>query len=1089
MRRILLLSLLLLLSKSVMAQSCTTATCTATAATEAAFMAALPARTNRNATVVVNVPSGTIHWTTAETYTIPSAVTSLTIQGNTTVSCTGTAGTVNYACTPTDNTIFQDQLTSASPTPLGIVIGTAANTLFRWTGFTFKGGSGAVTKNQGIIDFYGGNGAPDFRMDHDDIILTSSYLTGPEIDGAIEGVFDHDVFNIGSNTTYSNGVRVYNHIFDTVGNGDGGFEAASDFGSSNFIFIESSQIMGGYLNDCADAGRMVERYNIFISPQSTMQNHPTKSYAGPERGCRAQEFYHNYVNGDSTFAVIGGQASTWLIWGNTVNSSNNTASWFWAGATYRNSEVANGEPTDSSPPHGWGYCGTAVATFFNRSGRGASGWDGNSSTATGYPCLDGLGRGQQVDSMNGANFPKRKNTTNGCTPTDDSGCSGWPAQYLEPIYLFDNTLPSALYTQEVLNQDKTTTLNRDIYADNTSCAGSGCSGLATGTGYGTFAQRPTTCTAGPGGTYGTSPTGSYGVGYFATDTGTLYVCTATNTWTAIYKPYTYPHPLVSRGACSVSSVTVTPSSATLTVNTTQQFSATVNYTGSCVGTVTWSVTGGDSISSSGLYTAPGSSASGIVVTATSTDNTSISGIASVTILPVAPNSTITWTSVNQIIDGFGVADAGRGASMSSANQTFFFNTTPPNIGLSLLRAGVTDGGLDRGSCLTVSTSCAGVYVSDMHAVIAAGGRVYASPWSPPAAYKTNRSTKCMAGSGSGALATAHYGAYATWLANFVQSLQTEDRISLYAISIQNEPDICQSYDSALWTASQMDTFIKTNLGPTFSSSSLSTLIFMPEDSVYSAITGSDGGTTCMEDSSCSAYVSGVNWHDYDAAYTTPDTVNATPYPSGWATGKKYWQTEVSPGAGGPTYNGNAVPPGCTSGVFCGNINEAMMYAAFLDDRLVNENANAYIYWCPIGSSCLVNSAGTVVGIQAYVMGQYSDFVRPGMYRIGTTHGPQTGVSVSAYKNTTSGAFAIVATNYNSSSELQQFTFSGATVSSVVPYCTTSSLTIAQQSAITVFNDIFEYTLPAQSVCTFTGASSLSFSAVVIVQENEFGEKR
>jgi hypothetical protein len=34
-----------------------------------------------------------------------------------------------------------------------------------------------------------------------------------------------------------------------------------------------------------------------------------------------------------------------------------------------------------------------------------------------------------------------------------------------------------------------------------------------------------------------------GVGYWATDKNMLYVCNPTNTWTAYYTPYTYPHPL------------------------------------------------------------------------------------------------------------------------------------------------------------------------------------------------------------------------------------------------------------------------------------------------------------------------------------------------------------------------------------------------------------------------------------------------------------------------------------------------------------------------------------------------------------------
>jgi hypothetical protein len=51
---------------------------------------------------------------------------------------------------------------------------------------------------------------------------------------------------------------------------------------------------------------------------------------------------------------------------------------------------------------------------------------------------------------------------------------------------------------------------------------------------GTYANMPATCT---------HTDGYIHRGYWATDQNTLYTCTATNTWTAYYTPYTYPHPL------------------------------------------------------------------------------------------------------------------------------------------------------------------------------------------------------------------------------------------------------------------------------------------------------------------------------------------------------------------------------------------------------------------------------------------------------------------------------------------------------------------------------------------------------------------
>jgi uncharacterized protein YjdB len=87
---------------------------------------------------------------------------------------------------------------------------------------------------------------------------------------------------------------------------------------------------------------------------------------------------------------------------------------------------------------------------------------------------------------------------------------------------------------------------------------------------------------------------------------------------------------------SAVSVTVTPSTATVQVNATQQFNATVNNSSNQV--VNWSVSAsGGAISPSGFYTAPSSVPSGTVtVTATSTTVPSVAGAATVTVTNPPP---------------------------------------------------------------------------------------------------------------------------------------------------------------------------------------------------------------------------------------------------------------------------------------------------------------------------------------------------------------------------------------------------------------------------------------------------------------------
>lgn len=96
-------------------------------------------------------------------------------------------------------------------------------------------------------------------------------------------------------------------------------------------------------------------------------------------------------------------------------------------------------------------------------------------------------------------------------------------------------------------------------------------------------------------------------------------------------------------AATVTGVTVTPGTSTGT----QQFAATVQGTNSPSQAVTWTKTGGGTISSSGLFTAPAATGSvqTITITATSDADPTKSGTATVTIAATAPTPTVTAVTV------------------------------------------------------------------------------------------------------------------------------------------------------------------------------------------------------------------------------------------------------------------------------------------------------------------------------------------------------------------------------------------------------------------------------------------------------------
>jgi hypothetical protein len=440
----------------------------------------------------VVVPSGNCTWTSGITF---SSAFSFTLEGQSVVATTDAQGN---PASFTDNTeIIDGQPGTGGNNPiLTITLTGNSSQVVRMTGFSIQGGN---TVFNGDIAIQGTTGQA--RFDHNHIIDIDDLAVS--MYEPMTGVADHNLFDAPNGKLY-NGVRIYNTGGD--GFGDTPWTVGPGFGTSTFIFLENNTFNNGFMNDCEDGGTFVARYNTFnvlmANGNIGIQSHATGSQPRG-RGCRAWEVYGNTVGtgGGSIQFSAGFQTSgTGLWWGNTVTNGE-------VDLALISDRDNSSEYRQTAPPLGWGYCGTGTTGV-------ASGWDQN-STSSGYACIDQIGRGQG-DMLSG-NWPLVQDNSH---PGVLTGV--WPNQVLQPVYLWMETFSGSTLVS-VNSPNNNIQANRDYYASVSPFTG------AAGTGFGTFASMPSTCTP--------------AVGYWATDKNQLYVCTSTNVWTLYYTPYIYPYPL------------------------------------------------------------------------------------------------------------------------------------------------------------------------------------------------------------------------------------------------------------------------------------------------------------------------------------------------------------------------------------------------------------------------------------------------------------------------------------------------------------------------------------------------------------------
>jgi hypothetical protein len=451
---------------------------------------------------------------------------------------------------------------------------------FRLTGFTFRYGSVTAMVDKALLCVKGT--CPSVRVDHchfDQLYDNPFIMTH----GQIYGVVDHCVFDErGRALTF----QVYHDGWGGHTHGDGSWADNAYFGSEKFLFIEDNTFRNanGYRSNGIDSyggARYVARHNYLVD--TPIGGHGTET-TGRFRGVRAIEVYNNTRVWNLVDPRGQLRSGTMLefnnVWTGRIKPDSKSTHLtcyrqfrpfpFWGGANGNNRLDSNDSRGLYSSGKHTGENGSVTLVMANAGWR-VNQWVGYSVTNTTQRIKGRTGAEFRPSSYITANtsdtitFLRSDSFGGGPTMTFNSGddyaiykllialdqpgrgkgdlladknplaTGSWPHQASEPAYAWGNTYNNSRQL-DLASQYPTIHENRDFYNQKTPFEGT------VGVGVGTLADRPKTCT--PGVAYWATDQGEWDSTHEGPD-GQLYVCTAPNTWTFYYKPYTYPHPLVS----------------------------------------------------------------------------------------------------------------------------------------------------------------------------------------------------------------------------------------------------------------------------------------------------------------------------------------------------------------------------------------------------------------------------------------------------------------------------------------------------------------------------------------------------------------
>ncbi|MEU4243643.1 cellulose binding domain-containing protein [Actinoplanes sp. NPDC026619] len=400
-----------------------------------------------------------------------------------------------------------------------------------------------------------------------------------------------------------------------------------------------------------------------------------------------------------------------------------------------------------------------------------------------------------------------------------------------------------------------------------------------------------------------------------------------------------------------------------------------------------------------------------------------------------PDITVNTATKYQTIDGFGSAVSIWGGAWSTAETQTLVGSGTNQLGLSIVRTGISP----------VSSEWA-TQVSALKTAKASGSnvKILASPWTAPAAWKTNNSRI-----NGGKLKTDYYDDYANLLNDYVTYMKNQG-VTIDVVSIQNEPDWHPAYDSMDWSGDELRNFVR-DQGAKIKNTKL-----MVAEAVNLNYSYTD---PTLNDATARTNIGYIGGH----LYGTEDSGRLKPYALADQYNKPVWMTE---------WNFHEAASD-TSTAWADGGNQAV-WDETLDDviRTVNKsmesNWTAYIWWYGKRFYSFIGdgTAGTTTGAvlkRGYAFAQYAKYVRPGDQRVALTKSSKASpLEVTAYQG--GGKIKLVILNRSNSAVTNAVIQAPQTITKAEDYLTSRTANAAGQ-ATSVNGGQVTVSIPARSIST------------------------